>query len=71
MLPHQLYKHYYFTLLGSIIRHLSSVNSPYSVLKLFTGFASAALMAWKLMVAKAITADSTAAAKNTHHAILI
>ncbi len=49
----------------------AGVRGLYSVLKLFTGFASAALTAWKLMVAKAISNASIAANKNTHHAIFM
>ena len=38
----------------------------YSLRKLFTGFITAALMLWKLTVAKAITVDNTAAITKTH-----
>ena len=43
----------------------------HSVLKLLTGFALAAFIAWKLIVAKAITTASNPAAKNIHQLILI
>jgi len=38
----------------------------YSVLKLFTGFAMAAFMAWKLTVINAINNAANAAIPNTH-----
>jgi hypothetical protein len=38
----------------------------YSVLKLFTGFETAALTAWKLMVNNEIIVTSTAAMANNH-----
>ena len=38
----------------------------HSLLKLFTGFASAALIAWKLTVISAITTAAMPAAANTH-----
>ena len=38
----------------------------YSVLKLFTGLAIAALIAWKLMVANAIKITKSAADANIH-----
>ena len=40
----------------------------YSVLKLFTGLATAALMAWKLMVAKAINTATTPEPAKIHQA---
>ena len=42
-------------------------GSTYSLFKLFTGLASAALMDWKLTVAKAIMIEIIADAANTHH----
>ena len=42
----------------------------YSVRRLFTGFATAALIAWKLIVANAINTDANAESANTHHDIL-
>ena len=44
---------------------------PYSVLKLFTGLANAALIAWKLTVANAIITASKPATANTHQLILV
>src|SRR5690349_20827140 len=41
-------------------------SQTYSVLKLFTGFVIAALIAWKLTVANAITTASTPASTNVH-----
>src|SRR6185312_245875 len=41
-------------------------SANYSVLKLFTGLATAALIAWKLTVARAINITSTAAIENIH-----
>jgi len=41
----------------------------YSVRKLFTGLASAAFIAWKLIVINAITAARMPAVKNIHHGI--
>jgi hypothetical protein len=46
----------------ALLQHLYS----YSVRKLFTGFATAALIAWKLIVANAISTDKMPAAANTH-----
>jgi hypothetical protein len=43
----------------------------YSVLKFFTGFASAALIAWKLTVINAMNMARSAAAINTHTLILM
>ena len=43
----------------------------YSVLKLLTGFDIAAFIAWKLIVANAIIAESKPAIKNTHHEIFV
>src|SRR5688572_10372707 len=51
--------------------HASRLTSPYSVLKLFTGLASAALIACTLIVDNAITSEITAASTNTHASILI
>src|SRR4051812_8635362 len=44
---------------------------PYSVLRFFTGFAFAALTAWKLIVTKAISSAIIAAITNIHQPILI
>lgn len=41
--------------------------SLHSVLRLFTGFATAALIAWKLMVMMAIKMANSAATRKTHH----
>ena len=41
----------------------------YSVLKLFTGFAIAAFIAWKLIVTNAITSASITAIRNIHQLI--
>ena len=43
----------------------------YSVLKLFTGLAVAALIAWKLIVINAIATATSTAAKNIHQLMLI
>src|SRR4030095_1337066 len=42
----------------------------YSVRKLFTGFMTAALIAWKLIVTSAIKTASDIAVTKTHHPIL-
>ena len=47
------------------------VTSPYSVLKLFTGFETAALIAWKLTVAKAINIDASPPVIKIHPLISI
>jgi hypothetical protein len=44
---------------------------PYSVRRLFTGLAIAALIAWKLTVINAISNAARPAAINIHHEILI
>ena len=41
--------------------------SSYSVLKFFTGFVNAALIACELIVSKAMTRAIIAATRNTHH----
>ncbi len=43
----------------------------HSILKLFTGFAIAAFIAWKLIVINAINMVSDAASKNIHQLISI
>jgi hypothetical protein len=49
-------------------RGKSVIGSPtHSVRKLFIGFATAARMAWKLIVRIAMPIDSIPAAANTHH----
>ena len=45
--------------------------SHYSLLKLFTGFATAASIAWKLTVINAITIASTPATMNIHQLIFM
>ena len=47
------------------------MKASYSVLKLFTGFATAAFIAWKLIVANAINTASIPAAINIHALILM
>src|SRR5687768_51735 len=51
--------------LSTMVLHL------HSVLKLFTGFATAALIAWKLIVIKAMTIAASPANRNIHHEISI
>ena len=46
---------------------ITHYSFPHSVLKLFTGFASAAFIAWKLTVASAMKSAANAATTNTHH----
>ena len=56
------------------LRHLAhNPKGPgsHSVLKLLTGFAIAALTAWKLMVITAINRAMIPANPNIHHAMLI
>lgn len=43
-----------------------TIEPIHSVLKLFTGFAIAAFIAWKLTVIKAMAADKPPAITNTH-----
>ena len=51
---------------------LTTDNWPfYSVRKLFTGFASAALIDWKLIVIKAVNMANMHANKNIHQLISI
>ena len=47
------------------------VVSPYSVLRLFTGFAIAALKAWKLIVPNAMMIASNPAPRKTHQLMLM
>jgi hypothetical protein len=42
-------------------------SGRHTILKLFTGFANADFIAWKLMVASAIDNAAAPAAKNIHH----
>ena len=51
--------------------YLYDIDKFYSVLNLFTGFATAAFIAWKLTVAKATIKASIADNTNTHQWILI
>ena len=52
-----------------LITHCPTPN--YSVLKLFTGFAIAAFIAWKLTVINAINTATNPANTNTHQLILV
>ena len=56
---------------SSILLRCARNDEPHSVRKDFTGFAIAALMAWKLMVNKAINSAITPANTNTHQLISI
>jgi hypothetical protein len=47
------------------------ITRCYSLLKLFTGFASAALNDWKLIVINATSKVITPAIKNTHQLIVM
>jgi len=47
------------------------MTNDYSDLRLFTGFASAALMAWKLTVVMAMVIDNIPATANTHQPMFI
>jgi hypothetical protein len=46
-----------------------NIKRVYSVRKLFTGFATAALIAWKLTVSSVIKSARIAASRNTGHLI--
>ena len=50
---------------------LGDLGGTYSVLKLFTGFAIAAFIAWKLMLTSAIIIETSPPAANTHQLILM
>ncbi len=56
-----------------LLRRLNVAMIPtiHSVLKLSTGFAIAAFIAWKLTVSNAINIAATPAIKNIHQLILI
>jgi hypothetical protein len=54
---------------SQIIQFYSKQKACYSVLKLFTGFAIAAFIAWKLTVAKAIDIAAIPATMNIHQLI--
>jgi hypothetical protein len=58
-----------YFLISKLANQLIITLANHSLRKLSTGFAVAALMAWKLIVARATTAASNAAIKNTHHCI--
>ena len=47
------------------------IHPFHSVLKLFTGFATAAFIAWKLIVIKVMSMADMPAAKNIHQLISI
>ena len=49
----------------------SNPGSDYSVLKLFTGFAIAAFIAWKLTVIMASKTVANAASAKTFHVIVV
>ena len=53
-----------------IFIHYRSFKIDYSVLKLFTGLATAALIAWKLTVINEMMIDKKPASANTHQLIL-
>lgn len=59
--------------LRSQFMDLSSFSSciNHSLLKLFTGFAIAAFIAWKLMVASAIIIEASPPTTNNHQLILM
>lgn len=52
-----------------LIQHFSITISIYSLLKLFTGFATAALIAWKTTVINAMSKAVKPATINIHHEI--
>jgi hypothetical protein len=52
-------------------RKLPHCQIGYSVLKLVTGFAIAAFIAWKLIVASAITIAATPLVRNIHQLTLM
>src|SRR6185369_17520919 len=51
--------------------HYSPLTNHYSVLKLFTGFAIAAFIAWKLTVSNATSNAAAPAIANSHQLMLI
>lgn len=53
------------------IENVTKRGKSYSALRLFTGFASAAFTAWKLIVANAINAAIRPVNANIHHCICI
>jgi len=57
--------------IGPPLRLASDASRFYSVRKLFTGLAIAALMAWKLMVIRAIRQATIPTKTNTHQLILM
>src|SRR5207249_570037 len=62
---------YYFLIHKSPPAYRQPGSPFYSVLKLFTGLATAALIAWKLIVNNAIKTASNPAPKNIHQLMLI
>lgn len=54
-----------------VSRGVPTLAGAYSLLKLLTGLAVAALIAWKLTVSKAITNAPVAGRANIHHAIVV
>ena len=56
---------------GHFPRLTEDLGLFYSVLRLFTGLAIAALIAWKLTVNKVIVTAANAASTNTCHLIVI
>src|SRR5688572_10583037 len=64
------FKDFFFNHVNHLIL-LIMVQTFHSVLKLFTGLAIAAFIAWKLIVSSAIKTAKHPAAKNTHQLILM
>ena len=59
--------------MSDLLIHVSPFTSHvlHSVLKLFTGFAIAAFIAWKLIVVNAIAIEASPPATNNHQLMLM
>ena len=63
-----MYHYYSFVWFVKILFvHFQIIKLSHSVLKLFTGFATAALIAWKLTVSKVISKAPAPADAKIHH----
>ena len=68
---HLPFIHFLHFLVHTQTLYAKAIGMFYSVRKLFTGFAIAAFIAWKLIVANAITIAASPPAANNHKLMLM